>query len=562
MKTYIKKHFLVFAIITGFISSCTNDFGETNTDPNIVTSPNIKFLMTYAQEKVATSAGSEWVWENLEHLMLYSQYTTSSPYELTTNVNSRYGSFYKDILPNLVEIRRQIEMKSDKSSYQKMVATTYIMQILQGIKVTDMNGSIPYSEAAQGRFGNVISPKYDTQQELFNTWLTELDAAIATLKSTSLPAQLSFDSADVFYNGDFVKWTKLANTLKLRIAARLENQDVNKTKAIFQSVMSDAVGPINSDDAQLTYSSIDYFPLEKSGLVTYRSTRYGSTSIINFLKKVNDPRLPIYFEKNDLVGNFKQVLTDNGSTLPSFIDINDPLIAYQGAPADWSTNQVRADYISTALSVTPTNKYFLISKLNRKFFSPRYSLQTGLTIENLVTNAESCLLVAEFIQKGYAGGVNTKGTAEDWYKLGVASSVKSMNNIATVAQSETAFVGDGTAVINSYLNNSFIKFNGVNDLERIYIQSYLNLYKNPTEGFVFNRRTGYPRNASTYYPRETYNRIIPRRFWTNDPGVENRNNWNVALTEQGFTPISQDPQILNSQKIWYDKTAPAFGVGN
>ena len=564
MRKKLSKYVSIVLLIIcmGFITSCKKDFGTINTNPSLVTTPDVKFLLSYSEDKLATYKGTEWVWESMEQLWRFTQHITSDPYELSTNVNTRYSAFYSSIIPNLFEIRRQINAKSDKDSYQKMAAVTYILQVLQGIKVSDMNGSIPYSEADKGRYEGNYSPVYDTQQSLFDTWLKELTDAIGVLESNS-STQQTYGASDIYYGSDWAKWVMLANTLKLRIAARVENQDQSKTQSIFQEVMKDAIGPISEDDAQLSYSSVDFLPFGTSGDIDYRSPRFASESIMKFLKSSDDPRLPIYFEENDLQGSFKDTLSKYSVSLPSFIDINDPLIMYQGGPADWTIDPTEAAYIKTPFQVGPSTKYFLISHINRRFFSPRYNGNTsGQFTDVMVTNAESCLLVAEFIQKGYAGGVDTKGTAEDWYKKGISSSIKTMNNIAIAANSTIGFSGDGTMEISTYLNNPEIKLNGSNDLERIYIQEYLNLYRNPPEAFVFCRRTGYPKLSSTYYSREAFNEVIPRRWWTTDPGEVNRSNWSSALQEEGFTPLAQDVQTLNSERVWYDKKAPDFGKGN
>lgn len=562
MKKYSITYLLLTAALAGGLYSCTKDFGRINSDPSVVTDPDIKFLFTYAEDRLANYQGGEWVWESMEQLWRFTQHITSDPYEVTNNVNARYGAYYQSILPNLFEIRRQIARKADSAAYQKMGAATYIIQVLQGIKVTDMNGSIPYTEADMGRYQGRYNPVYDTQPTLFDVWLQQLDDAIAVLESTSLPQQETYGSSDIYYHGDWNKWVMLANTLKLRIAARLENQDQARTQAIFQEVMNDAVGPISSDDAQLSYSSPDYLPFGTGGDIDYRSPRFASQSIMTFLKATKDPRLEIYFEPNDLQGSFRDTLVKYGVTLPAFIDLNDPLIAYQGGPADWTTDPARAALIKQAFPVGPSTRYFLISHINRRFFSPRYGgSTTGDFTDVMVTNAESCLLVAEFIQKGYAGAVNTHGSAEDWYKKGVASSIRTMNAIATTAGSTTAFSGDGTPEINAYLAQPQVALNGSNDLERIYVQQYLNLFRNPTEAFVFCRRTGYPSNQSTYYRREPFHEAIPRRWWTNDPGEVNRNNWMSALQEEGFTPNAQDVPTLSQERVWYDKTAPGFGEG-
>ena len=38
--------------------------------------------------------------------------------------------------------------QEDAENYRKMASVTYIIQIFQGLKVTDMNGSIPYTQAS------------------------------------------------------------------------------------------------------------------------------------------------------------------------------------------------------------------------------------------------------------------------------------------------------------------------------------------------------------------------------------------------------------------------------
>lgn len=538
-----------------FTAGCTKDFGDINTDPATVVNPDVKFLLTYSEDQLVGNMGNEWVWEGFEQLYRFTQHFTSSPYELTTNANSRYNQYYSNILPNLSEIRRQIDLKSDKEDYAKMAAVTYIMQVLHGLKVTDMNGSLPYTEAIKGRYDGAYSPVFDSQETLFTTWLTELNSAISTLSAPGSATEKSYGASDVLYKGDWTKWVKLANTLKLRIAARYERVDAAKTTAIVGEVMNNAVGPIVSIGDNLTYSNPNFEPI--GGAINYRDVKYGTISIIDFMKKVEDPRLGVYFYPNDLVGDFRDVLEANNATLPSFIDINDPLIQFQGGPVDWTINAPQQNYFNNAFVVTPTDKYKLISTINRKFYAPRWDgTTTGTYTDLLVGAAESCLLIAEFIEKGYA-----TGDAEAWYKKGVEASIRTMNQIAITAGSTTAYTGSGDAEIAAYLAGEDVKFNGENDLERIYVQEHLNYVRQPNEAYVFCRRTGYPKKNSAYYGREVFNEPIPRRFWINDPGEVNRANWSAAYTEQGFTPNVQDALTLSQERVWYDKNAPAFGEG-
>lgn len=56
---------------------------------------------------------------------------------------------------------------------------------------------------------------------------------------------------------------------------------------------------------------------------------------------------------------------------------------------------------------------------------------------------------------------------------------------------------------------------------------------------------------------------MPRRFKVNEPLESNKNyaNEKAALEEQGFTTGTNDPMILNTERLWFDKENPQYGAG-
>lgn len=560
----MKRNFLyiiIAAFTSLFISSCTKDFETVNVNPNVVTDVDVRLLFTSSLVPMQTSRGGEYWNEGFTHFLSAAQMVTGQSYAVaTTAVNGRYNLFYNSVLPNLVEMRRLIALKTDKERFEQINAITYIPQVMMALKVSDMNGSIPYTEANKGRDEAKYSPKYDTQETLYTVWLKELSDAIAVLQKNS-SNQVTFGNNDVFFRGDVTKWIKLANSLKLRIAARYQNQDPAKATQIFKEVMADAVGPISSNSDQLIHSNPSYFPFGVDGYnIDIYSRHFAVGTMINFMKSSGDPRLGIYYDKNSLVGSFKDTLTKYNKTLPSWLDLNDPMIMYQGGPADFQSLPAISTYFVNPFNGGGSNRYQLISTVNRKFFAPTVDRGSGTHVDVLFSHAEVCFLIAEFIQKGYGTGVNTKGTATEWYEKGIRASATSMNDIA-VAAGSTSY-SNINAMVDTYLNSPKVKLDGNNDLEKIYIQSLLNLYREPNEAFTLIRRTGYPKFNSTLLAREVVSDVLPRRWWRLDPGQVNSANWAAAMAEQGFTPNDFTITKLNTERIWFDKKSPAYGNGN
>lgn len=559
------KGTFLYIIITAFFcfctSSCTKDFETINVNPNVVSDVDVRLLLTSSLVPMQTSRGGEYWNEGFTHFLSACQLVTGQSYAVaTTAVNGRYNLFYTSVLPNLVEIRRLIALKADKERFAQINAITYIPQVMMALKVSDMNGSIPYTEANQGRDNARYNPKYDNQESLFNLWLKELSDAITTLQKQSAD-QVNLGNNDVFFGGNVTKWIKLANSLKLRIAARYQNQDPAKATQIFKEVMADATGPFSAVSDQLVHSNPAYYPFGVDGYnIDIYSRHFAVGSAVEFLKSSDDPRLGIYYDKNSLTGSYKDTLAKYSKVLPSWFKANDPNIMYQGGPADFQSNPTVSTYFVNPFNGGGSNRYQLISTVNRKFFAPTVDRGSGTVVDVLFSYAEVCLQIAEFIQKGYGTGINTKGTAAEWYNKGIRASSKTMNDIA-IAAGSTSYANIDER-IEAHLANPIVKFDGKTDLEKIYIQSLLNFYREPNEAFTLARRTGYPKFNSTLLARETVSDVLPRRWWTTDPGQVNHANWAAAMTEQGFTPNDFTISKLNSERIWFDKKSPDYGKGN
>src|SRR5690606_34332765 len=118
--------------------------------------------------------------------------------------------------------------------------------------LTDMLGDVPYTEAWQG-YTN-IAPKYDPQEEIYNSIFKLLDEAEAEFSKPATATMRPFYtsnpvSGDILYQGDVAKWIKLINSIR----ARQLNHLTKKTSYSADAVLSALDKGIknNADDATL-----------------------------------------------------------------------------------------------------------------------------------------------------------------------------------------------------------------------------------------------------------------------------------------------------------------------
>ena len=107
---------------------------------------------------------------------------------------------------------------------------------------------------------------------------------------------------DFIYRGDMNKWMKLANSLKLKIAARLVNKNRERAFQIVKEVAESPVGMILTTDGDLVYNK-GKFDNNWNNDIT---VGVGSQQLINFLVQNQDPRLFYFFQKNDYNANVVQ----------------------------------------------------------------------------------------------------------------------------------------------------------------------------------------------------------------------------------------------------------------
>jgi hypothetical protein len=230
------------------------------------------------------------------------QYISYDNYELTvSDFNEEWDAIYTS--GGLVDMRK-VQAMGEAMGDRTYIGIAKVHEALMMGMVASIWGAVPYSEAA----GEVATPRFDAQQDVYAAIQTLLTEAIADLGvGDEGPGDL-----DLIYGGDRVLWTRAANTLKARFYMHwVEAQAAGGVSAT--AATAACGGPcldraITSAAAGIAAASGDMvsFHTETPGeqnlwyqFISVFRPGYLSAGaqLVNQLRTRNDPRLGVYFDR-------------------------------------------------------------------------------------------------------------------------------------------------------------------------------------------------------------------------------------------------------------------------
>ena len=601
-----------------FNTGCLDEFAEVNSNPSVITKPDIRFLFTKALSEFEPASYFQWFYNNLAYTSPWVQ-TSIYGEGNSPSLNLVGGTSSVSVISTKLHVE-EIKFvlsgmdEAESNKYRNIVAMCDPMMIYLGIFSIDMTGSTAYTDAAKGLHEEILTPAYETQKELFDLWLTQLDATIKTL-SANYPDQISLGSQDFVYKGDVEKWAKFANSLKLKIAVRLMHQDKARALKIAEEVASSPVGIMDEVSDGFFYNKgiKDYHFGDK--VLNDQDRGVGTEQLISFLVDNKDPRVRLMYQKNDFNSMVVQAFLDapeaDKVVLPPYIKAlaniqeengkqvfkgwkapGEPWVRYYGAPSSTTARDNAATnnaYFNTDKFKLGNKGYEPLARLNREMLRGQadypFPDKPGAAVVNdqednpwfglHFSASETNLFLAELSILG----AKLPMTAEAYYKAGIRLSVLEYDKLAELNRipyysavhdpaEATISLKDGE--IDALLEQPNYKLTGspLEKLEKVYIQQYVHFILFPIEQYVQVRRSGVPMRGSKILPWMPFtdndeNFPIPRRMTVGIP-LETDLMYQIqidAQKEQGFTGGEFDPFILNSQRVWYDKGAPNFGEG-
>lgn len=529
---------LLYAVLLAavFATGCKKQaFVEANISPSTLYSVNPE------DQFLAAASGSqddfEYYYDVYRSLNLWLQYSTSGGVtgnslnftNPSANFNYRYSKvFYERVGTRLADALKVIEglPEEEKAKRVHMEAIIHIFKAYYAFYASDINGSMPYVEAFQGRYQGTLTPKFDTQQELFNTLDQEIKAAVAILKTAQSVAQTQLGTNDPFFGtaaDQSLAWTKAGNALRLKIGMRLMKRDAAKLQAIANEVIADPVQMSSIDDSWALYTGASY----ADGNGNYSPVGFlASKPIVDFMKDKADPRLRIFYRPNVAAGQYVGSFpSPDASRLPA----NQPLYNTPGA----------------------------ISELQHRLFTPNFNegngVGTGQAFFPFLTYAEYCFLRADLIARNV-----TSGDAKEWYDKGVRASIEYYNKRAVAAKVED-YAEVTPAEITAYLAATGVAFDPAKATDQIASQAYLDFFRQPSEAWAWWKRTGFP-NTTSVLPWANLTSLGAPMKLARRASIQVLPTTNLLFENQqaALAAQAQDPEFGSSPndvfgRIWWDK---------
>ncbi|MDF2514897.1 MAG: Susd and RagB outer rane lipoprotein [Sphingobacterium sp.] len=476
-----KYNIILAAAFITVLFSCTKDFEKNNMNPNAASDSDLKrdyldvggFLLQMQQKIVPivnngtddvntfqviyNLCGDNFSGQQGPSNQFGNNNLNNNTYQLTPGW---YGANFENAYLNIMSPWAVIKERSREKS-PTTFAVASILKVMGMQQTTDAYGPIPYTKFSRG----ALAVEYDSQELVYDTFFDEIDTATAILKRyvAQFPGVKPLQKVDRIYKGDFEKWIKLANSLKLRMAMRIRFVSPVKAKVKAEEAVSAGLITQNTENAVYEVDGISTWNTLFQTTYLYNDTRMGAT-MESFIRGYNDPRGTLLFNKVALPA----------STAPDFHGIR------TGVNIDATTYRGFSAMNITANTAVP-------------FF----------------TAAEAYFLRAE----GALIGWTMDGSAQEFYETGVRRSfsqnIGGSNQAAGDASNYLNSTSKPAAYVDPINQANNIPLGDANlstitvkwdagaalnvNLERIITQKWIALFPQGLEAWAEFRRTGYPK---------------------------------------------------------------------
>lgn len=448
---------IVFLMGLGLSTSCTDKFEEYNTEPYAPTELDASLLFynlidpslfvqinnhQHTEQMIGLDYGGYLSMTNAWTHMTFGSYNPNDGW-----IEKTYSDIFSRFYANFFKVEKATKKEGH------FYAFALLLKVSAMHRLVDTFGPIPYSKVKNG----VSQPEFDSVEEVYKHMFEDLNFAIQGLGEfvKANPTFKPMEGKDIIFNGDYSKWLKYANSLKLRLAMRMANVDPTNAQKYAEEAVASSYGLI-STNADNAYRKLESMTNPYNGIAVYWGDSRINATIASYMNGYEDPRRESYF------------------TISTFTDPN-----------------IQNGYIGVRAGNNRINKNASV------FYSmPNFGPKQDVC---LFRAAETAFLKAEGALRGW----NMGGDVQKLYEDAVAVSFDEYGLSSKLQD----YLNDETKVPSDYNNPQSIGNYNVHSkitikwkeadaferkLERIITQKWIANYPLGYEGWADFRRTGYP----------------------------------------------------------------------
>lgn len=447
----MKLNKYIACLLAGSIMASCNNFEEINTNPDSATKVTASILATGAIMGIMKQSTAK---PFVVHQFYTKHLGWAEGFE-----GAQYNSFGRENFSGYTALKDynlmvEVANEQDKNAYEGLAL---FLKAYKLFNYTLNVGDIPYEGILEGAQGN-LTPKYNTQKDVFKFLITDLDRAYELMSSAS-----EF-SGDPIFSGNTEKWAKVITALELRVLINLSKKE-NDTDLDVKSKFADVVArnnlmTSNDDNLQLVFSEKDgqLYPFNHS---QNKYTQYPivSNTVIDILQANKDYRLFYY-------------AAPSGAKLKEGLAVND-WDAYPGIDPSRPVDELK-QVLNEKTHCSLNDRYMYYSK-GEPFI--------------IIGYAEQNFILAEAALRGWIPD------PDKYYKKAIEGSMRfaADNTPDNADYHHNRMITD--EVIAQTLANPTIQLNGNfdTDLKKIIEQKYVaGFMQLPYQTYYDYRRTGYP----------------------------------------------------------------------
>lgn len=496
------------------MAGCTKNFEEMNINPNepeIIVDPGA-LLTNVIRGAVNSSFGNSYNRGMMLGDMNYNDFSGNYNNIVRLDAEGYYLWNYYDYIRDL---NKTLELAEEKGlNNYKAVALVLRAWMFQNL--TDMYGPVPFREAANARLEGIFQPKYEKQEVIYAGLLSDLEEASSLLGTTGENMV-----GDILFESNISRWKKFATGLTIRLLMR-QSKQIDPTAALANILGNPAKYPLftsNADQAALQYIADtrgNAMPLFGRSNSDYATSTRVTKNLVDYLKSIDDPRLPVY-------------------ALPTQESVNSG-----SGPADF-------EYVGGVNATGPLPTPGAYSAPGMLWAPEQYNptLASMNAAQGIIlTYSEEQFNLAEAAEKGYIPGGSD--AAEEYYLNAIGDQFAYYSGRVGDRYANSYLQLEAADVIpdNSYYTQPGVAYTGTQaeKLEKIAMQKWLSLYMVGFEAWFEWRRTGFPEiEIGPIGPG-----FIPRRvLYPADELRINEDNYREAVGWLGADDLKS--------RVWWDK---------